>query len=216
MMTQYIESISDYCDRWCERCAFTSRCGEFVFRLKAEATQVHHERSQQPCLPPSGGRIAGTTEAAPLAPGPEVPDRWPTIADPAIVHLVRAIATLSERWLAARHAVLSDRADVVLAEAIAVAARDSTFIIAKLHRALERRSGTRDRGDPIQNDWNGSAKIALIAVERSEVAWRIIGQATGEDVPAAIAGMLGDLHRETERAFPDAWAFVRPGFDRPG
>jgi hypothetical protein len=27
-----IDFISDYCDRWCERCAFTTRCSSYAVR----------------------------------------------------------------------------------------------------------------------------------------------------------------------------------------
>ena len=33
---------------------------------------------------------------------------------------------------------------------------------------------TEDDQHPVQNDWNGSAKVALISIKRSEAAWRII------------------------------------------
>jgi hypothetical protein len=32
-----ISGISNYCDRWCERCPFTAQCGSFRFRTKLEA-----------------------------------------------------------------------------------------------------------------------------------------------------------------------------------
>ena len=42
----------------------------------------------------------------------------------------------------------------------------------------------------IQNDWNGSAKVAILSIQRSQDAWMaVIDQ------------------------FPDAMKFVRPGFD---
>src|ERR671921_2720587 len=30
MAKRYIDFISSYCDRWCERCAFTERCSNFA------------------------------------------------------------------------------------------------------------------------------------------------------------------------------------------
>ena len=30
MPRPYIDFISAYCDRWCERCAFTERCSQFA------------------------------------------------------------------------------------------------------------------------------------------------------------------------------------------
>lgn len=69
--------------------------------------------------------------------------------------------------------------------------------------------------DPVQNDWNGSAKVALISLERSEAAWQVIAQSTGDAVPAALAGRVADLRQAVEQTFPNARSFIRPDFDEP-
>jgi hypothetical protein len=79
----------------------------------------------------------------------------------------------------------------------------------------DRLSGEDEDDHPIQNDWNGSAKVALISLERSEAAWRTIAAATTDPTPMTFADQLRDLRREVEDAFPYAWSFVRPGFDEP-
>ena len=33
MHEDYIDFISAYCDRWCERCAFTSRCSAYAVEI---------------------------------------------------------------------------------------------------------------------------------------------------------------------------------------
>ena len=89
----------------------------------------------------------------------------------------------------------------------------------KVHRALDGRDRYRhdeDRDDdPVQNDWNGSAKVALISLERSEVAWRVIAQATADQVAATLADAARDLRRLALDEFPRAMSFIRPGFDEP-
>ena len=58
-------------------------------------------------------------------------------------------------------------------ESLEIAAHDTLFISAKLRRAISGRDPherSDDESRPIQNDWNGSAKVALISIERSEVA----------------------------------------------
>jgi hypothetical protein len=108
----------------------------------------------------------------------------------------------------------------VLRDAIEIVAHDTYLVGAKLHRALagrDRRLADEDNDHgPVQNDWNGSAKVALISLERSQAAWRIIAEATGGQTPGLLAASTMDLQAMVERAFPDAWAFVRPGFDEPG
>ena len=137
-----------------------------------------------------------------------------------IAQLASACSTVAWRWLRAREGQASASADPVVTEAFEIAAWDAHFIAAKLARALRGRlefaAGAALIDDPIQNDWNGSAKVALISIERSEHAWQTIADATGEDTPSALAGQLRDLLRLVDAEFPAARQFVRPGFDEPG
>lgn len=55
----------------------------------------------------------------------------------------------------------------------------------------------------MQNDWNGSPKVALIASARSESAWRVIAAAVGDEMAATFADQLCNLRCEVEAAFPD-------------
>jgi hypothetical protein len=66
-------------------------------------------------------------------------------------------------------------------------------------------------------DHDGSAKIALLAVERSQDAWLQLierGAATWNEAEPFIRQLLW-LRDEIERVFPAARAFVRPGLDEP-
>ena len=67
----------------------------------------------------------------------------------------------------------------------------------------------------VQSDWNGSAKVALISVQRSEHAWRVVSAASGDEAAAVLAGTLENLRQEMNREFPRAMEFRRPGFDEP-
>lgn len=66
-----------------------------------------------------------------------------------------------------------------------------------------------------QKDSDGSIKVALIAVDRSIGAWRImqinVPDKTDSIVPLLFA--LERLRQTTEQAFPNARGFIRPGFD---
>ena len=77
------------------------------------------------------------------------------------------------------------------------------------------RTGLGVEGDPIQNDSNGSVKVALIAIDRSFAAWgrlsSLLPEKAGGIMP--ILAHLEMLRRHTERAFPNARDFIRPGFD---
>ena len=102
-------------------------------------------------------------------------------------------------------------------EALNVAAWDCFFIPVKLHRALHGRDsyqrGNAPDDDPVQNDWNGTAKVALISIVRSIQAWDVLTGVSNDPDARQVADALRQLQREVEQSFPDAWQFVRPGFD---
>jgi hypothetical protein len=90
------------------------------------------------------------------------------------------------------------------------------FIYVKLIRAI---TGSLEEAsqnsDAVSGDADGSAKIALIAIDRSIAAWGQMSQhfPQHKDNILDILVHLDRLRRKTEELFPDARAFVRPGFD---
>jgi len=101
-------------------------------------------------------------------------------------------------------------------DAIAIVRHDCFLIYVKLHRAvdgLEESDRERWVNEPIQNDHNGSAKLALTCIDRSEGAWRAIDQWYPSSGARGLAQQLAQLRAAVERRFPRARAFLRPGFD---
>ena len=86
----------------------------------------------------------------------------------------------------------------------------------KLMRALRQEAWDEEpEDDPVQTDTNGSAKVALIGMDRSIGAWgelrsHLPGKA---DSILNVLLHLDRLRRQAEETFPDARAFKRPGFD---
>jgi hypothetical protein len=64
-------------------------------------------------------------------------------------------------------------------------------------------------------DANGSAKVAILGIERSIAAWGgLLHQFPDqEDAILDVLVALKTLLRQVDAAFPDARAFIRPGFD---
>ncbi len=66
-----------------------------------------------------------------------------------------------------------------------------------------------------QSDSDGSAKVALLGMDRSVAAWAELLRQMPDDedriLPLLVA--LGRLRRDVEAGFPAARAFMRPGFD---
>jgi len=104
----------------------------------------------------------------------------------------------------------------VLEEAIDVIQWHQHQIYVKISRALySRMSEKREELDGYPKDSDGSAKVALIAIDRSIAAWGKMLEhfPEREDECLEILVHLEKLRRKTEQTFPQARAFVRPGFD---
>jgi hypothetical protein len=92
-----------------------------------------------------------------------------------------------------------------------------TQIHVKLARALSSRREERELPEDLgfPSDADGSAKVALIGMDRSIAAWaRLHRQFPGAaDAVLDLLLHLDRLRRRTEARFPGARAFKRPGFD---
>jgi hypothetical protein len=91
------------------------------------------------------------------------------------------------------------------------------FIAAKINRALTVWPGEDPEDRTWPSDSDGSAKVALIGIERSHAAWLELvegGMVAASEADPFIADLVG-LGDALERARPHARSFVRPGFDEP-
>jgi hypothetical protein len=233
MNNERIDFISSYCDRWCERCAFTDRCSAFACEVAIAMCGNAREGLElavgRPCS--VDGHDEPTIGERLLA---EIGNQMPTDAEMAelrreeqardarieAIPVARMSDTYMHRskdWIDA-HAALEQHADAIVREAFAVVCHDAFFIAVKLRRALNGRD-RRMHGeegideDRVQNDWNGSAKIALISIERSAEAWKTVGAALNDGAATALGEALDVLRRSVLTVFPDAMSFRRPGFD---
>ncbi len=126
---------------------------------------------------------------------------------------VAELLDVSEEW-----ADVPDAEGSIVHEVLAVLHWYRFFIAAKIERALH--GIADDVGDtdidPVadpQSDANGSIKIALIAIERSILAWTyLLDENTAGRIRPFIQ-LLELTKRKTEEKFPRAHDFVRPGFD---
>jgi hypothetical protein len=232
-----IPFISEYCDRWCERCAFTSRCSTYACDVAIGMCGDVRQGLELALGTPSSELTVvtitdtfddpGTSGAHAAAGGaPDVDDGTIRMATPRLDATALGALTFDYilrtcEWLKGNRERLGARDDPILREAIDVVSHDPVLIGAKLHRAEAGRGEAwlgRPGGDhPVQNDWNGSAKVALIALARSEAAWRTIAQAAdGNGEPDVLAARSHEIARLALEEFPAAMSFVRPGFDEPG
>lgn len=99
-----------------------------------------------------------------------------------------------------------------LADAVAVVEWYHMFIGVKLARAVGREE---EGGDAVCDDAVGSAKVALIAIDRSLVAWTRLREHFPDKADGILDTLLqlDRLRRRVEVAFAEARGFVRAGFD---
>jgi hypothetical protein len=177
----FIVSIFNYCDRWCETCAFTSRCRLF-------ADMAAHEAALDPTLK--------AVADAPLLPHemPPPPPKWleelieqmNEIASKPLTEnelrrfepdmapghqemrdRARAYAHRVVDWLAERNPAERDNPR----DPVAVIAWFATLNSSKIYRALTGLAEF-DGNREFPPDHEGSAKIALIGIDRSHAAWQ--------------------------------------------
>jgi hypothetical protein len=232
-MPDRIDFISAYCDRWCERCAFTDRCSVYACKIAEEMCGDFREALELALgkpQPVEGERQATVGEMllAELRHVTITPEEMAEFertekerrarlnAHP-LTRMSDLYADRAGEWLRAQRQPLAVSGDPVVQEALQIVSWDAHLIGAKIHRALTGRDcvahGEDEVDDPVQNDWNGSAKVALLSLERSEAAWRTIAAATGDTAPAVLADGASHLRRALQADFPNARAFIRPGFD---
>ena len=249
----FIAGIYNYCDRWCERCAFSSRCLVFAteradpdlddmdvrdlsnakfWRNLDSIFKDAHELIRE-CAEEAGFDLeAIQTEATIAAHQAETENAKGHQLSVLARDYGAAVHTWFENQLVAAESLTDDHSVQAKREAIAIDVQSAVevirwyqfFIAAKVFRAL---MGGDDEFDgvypadneneinPAQTDANGSAKIALIAIERSLGAWRIVQSCvpdkTGSIAP--IMATLENLRGGLEEKLPLARDFIRPGFD---
>jgi hypothetical protein len=107
-------------------------------------------------------------------------------------------------------------AAAVIHDALEVVEWYLLFIDVKLSRAVAGRVDEAiDGDDGYPSDADGSAKVALVAIDRSISAWARLREHLGSEADAMLDLLvrLERLRRAVEGGFPQARTFKRPGFD---
>ena len=220
----FIVGIFNYCDRWCERCAFTSHCRLFANHARVEASLDPSLKAiadapllpeEVPPPPPAWLQelLADANEACRNPPSdeewkriqPRVPPQHEAIDERAKDYAVRTF-----QWLRATE----NQSAGAQGSARDVISWFHMIIATKTDRALTIWPGD-DEDDEFDND--GSAKVALLAIDESHAAWLDLVEqdvVTRAEADSFIADLVW-LGEALERVRPKARAFVRPGFDEP-
>lgn len=247
---RFIEGIYNYCDRWCERCSFTSRCMLYAMEEEDRDDPAAHDINSEAFweklssifkqtremittlaaeqgidlesidLEDAGeekGRLRDESESHPLSQSAEqytkLVNQWfdheypeseqERNADPTGDHLPLVDFDAQDR-----ESNIQDAIEVI---------RWYQFQIAvKIMRGLMQDDPEEDEPEFAgRRDSDGSAKVALIGMERSISAWARLSELVPEKTASILPMMvhLEQLRRGTDLKFPNARSFIRPGFD---
>lgn len=240
---RFIPGIYNYCDYWCERCAFTSRCLSYA----QDRANFDEDDPESHELDPSKvveklretfrtakelalkGAAKWGIDVNSLEPAEEelaeYRRREKEAREEPLTEFAKRYGFMVKDWFERErdaveiayqqsHGTANDILPEELENAVEVIRWYQFMPVVKLYR------GARfDDDDEIEeyrkDDMDGSVKVALIAMDRSILAWDRMREFLPQEAESIrpILAHLEELREWAEREFPDARSFVRPGFD---
>jgi hypothetical protein len=248
---RFISGIYNYCDRWCERCPFTSRCMNFelseeefadpetrdiqneaFWNKLSETFQVTLELLKE--MAEERGIDLDSIDYEESREERRLKDE--VAESNACCRAAKVYGAMVDDWFDSARALFGeaedeaepvgplgipkvspDREETSLEDALEVIRWYQHQIWVKLMRAV--RGEMEDRWEELEEfpkDSDGSAKVALIGMDRSIAAWGEVAShlpMLKKDVMGIILH-LERLRKNVEKQFPDARGFIRPGFDK--
>jgi len=248
---RFIQSIYNYCDRWCERCPFTARCLNFALGEEEfdqlEAQDLDNEAFWKKLSQTLQVTLELLEEAAEehgidldSLDNEEFEEEERSNDELARDHeccrTAKLYVEMVDDWLNSARDLFgqeeeevshdelheavhtnSPEKDIGLLEPVEVVGWYQHLIYVKLMRAIRGELEEEpDILDEYPKDSDGSAKVALIGIDRSIAAWGEIRNRFPHrsNQIMDILLHLEQLRRKVEKTFPNARAFIRPGFDK--
>ncbi|MEZ4959888.1 MAG: hypothetical protein R2830_08720 [Saprospiraceae bacterium] len=242
----YIDSIYNYCDRWCERCKYTARCYSFQMDVEDGIDPLYKDLSDEEIWAQVGKRLAQTFEllrqhaaeaGIDLDNLPDVEEEPPSER---AARLEAQCEDIHKEYIEScrlffeeNKAYFEEKGQETISwvemglsgeqEALAkweeVKAQSEVihwytfFIGVKMRRAI---GGLDDMhedhwGSPEQSDANRTARIVMLAIERSMAAWQAMLDAfpEKEDGIIQVLALLSKFRRMVVTNFP-RWAEAGP------
>jgi hypothetical protein len=221
-----ISGIYNYCDRWCERCPLTSRCLVYATEQEDNDLFENHDIRNEAFWKKLGkifqdtremiGSWAGKAGVDLNANGDEDDARYKRKRQLVDNHPLTAAgkkyANAASDWFREFDQTIESN-DLGVNDAREVIQWYQYQIAVKTIRAL---SGQKEEFEAdFPKDSDGSAKVAMIGIDRSIAAWRMMQMSLPEHFESIVTLILQleHLRRRLEKGFPEARGFVRPGFD---
>jgi len=250
---RFIPGISNYCDRWCERCGFARRCLNYAMEKEEFPDQESRDATSKKFWNGLHDSLALTIELLSdfcRERGIELDaidveeqrikhmQRKENLRKTPLVEVAIQYSPMAAEWFAQSEDHFEEKrialtredelgigepelAMVDVLNAVEVIRWYQDQIRVKLMRALdgeelEEESEGEGEMNELPRDSDGSAKVALIAIDRSIGAWGELHRQLGGEADRIMGILvhLSKLRREIEARFPRARSFVRPGFDQ--
>ncbi len=228
----FILSIHNHCDRWCERCPFTSRCRVFAMEMSIRIDGFDGELARAAEDLPANP-VEGWAGEDFLAEAEDVLSEEEIEQEMLARDVTRAIAevhslTEAADGLAKLTRPLIDAAETrvtaggpeteAFRDPLEVLAHYKYFVAVKVRRALSGRDNPPildEDGRPFPSDADGSARIAYLTCAAARDAAQRLAT-----IDPGLASLVAPFTQTADRvldlideAFPGHRSFRRPGFD---
>ena len=218
-----IPAVHHYCDEWCDYCPVTRRC--LAFRCTAEFRKTKGRRDGDATFASMDEAVEFTRDLAAIE-GTSTEALDELMSHPhgeSTIQTSDALALLA--WDYAEHvatALISAPAPTTNAGR-RPAAPDPEEVVAWYHiriymrvfRALVSKDRASAGSGRSIEDADGSAKLALVGVQRSRDALESLRNIANEPRIAELISALDTIERGIDERFPAARSFVRIGLDVP-
>ena len=246
-----IPLIHNYCDRWCERCYFTSRCAIYASERMAPPAEPdsknkafldrlsHNFAKAHTVLEQAAEKFGVDLEAIQKdieSTEGKHEKNFQLMLNHPLIKLTREYSEFSNNWLKTQPGMLDKLEKLKENLTMGIESREEAktqthtikdcleviqwyerFLEVKLMRALTGKADADELEleDDFPRDHDGSAKVALIGIDRTMHAWASLFELLPEqeDHFLKALSMLEKMKTMTLAEFPDAMAFLRPGFD---
>jgi hypothetical protein len=248
---KFIPGIYNYCDRWCERCTFASRCQNYDSTSKFSPEQLDiNNKVFWDTISENFAKAIALIHKAAQEHGIDLNTAWTkeeeeayakrkrflkdaTQNDP-LIKLCKKYEQTVRPFLQSNYDMVDKSKELVsefemglktelqvihavagIGDCVEIIQWYLFFIDTKLQRALRCKLDGFEEKHDFPKDSDGSAKIALIAIERSMNAWMNLYELmpSAEDTALKCLAILSQLKQQALQEFPNAMQFKRPGFD---
>jgi hypothetical protein len=218
-----IPAVHHFCDEWCDYCPVTKRC--LAFRCTAEFRKTKGRRDGDATFASMDEAVEFTRDLAAIE-GTSTDELDELISHPhgeSAIQTSDALALLT--WDYAEHvatALISAQPPTTNAgrrpaspdpEEVVVWYHVRIYI--RVFRALVSRDRASAGSGRSMEDAVGSAKLALVGVQRSRDALESLRNSANERQIAKLISALDTIERGIDERFPAARSFVRVGLDVP-